>query len=105
MIRLTARFLGFFILASAFAALAIDVSRSLAGGSLALTQIGQTAAALAPAKLALLQNAIDPHAHPLLDQTLTRALRLPTFLVVGAVGVVFLWLARTPRPKIGYSSR
>jgi hypothetical protein len=105
MVRLAMRFLGLFILASAFAAFAIDASRSLGGGQLIVTQIGQTAAALAPAKLALLQNAIDPHAHPLLDQTLTRFLRLPTFLIFAALGALFLWLARKPQPKIGYSSR
>jgi hypothetical protein len=105
MVRLAVQFGALFILATAFATLAVDASRSLAAGSLIVTHIGQTAATLAPAKLAFVQDAVDHQAYPILGQMLAMVLRLPTFLVVGAVGAVALRLTRKAPPKIGYSSR
>ncbi len=105
MIRHALQLAGLFILAGAFAALAIDASRSFAAGRLIVTQIGETAAALAPAKVALLRAALGPRLHPPLDQIFTIVSQLPSFLGFGALGVVALRLARKPAPKIGYSSR
>jgi hypothetical protein len=106
MVRLTLRFFGLFLLALAFAALTIDATRSIANNSLIVTELGQTAAALSPAKLAVMQDAIKQHAHPLVyDPVLVDFLRLPTFLVLAAAGALFFRLARKPRPQIGFSSR
>lgn len=105
MIRLILQFIGLFILASAFAAFAIDASRSFAAGHVIVTQLGDTAAALAPGKVEALRAAIDAHSPALLEQLVMRVARLPTFLGLGFLGVLAFWLARKPQPKIGYSSR
>lgn len=105
MIRMGLQIAGLFVLASAFAALAIDASRSFAAGRLIVTQIGATAAALAPGKMDLLRTAIEPHSNPALDRILTCVADAPTFLGLGVVGALAFWLARKPPPKIGYSSR
>jgi hypothetical protein len=105
MIRFALQLAGLFILAGAVAALAIDASRSFAAGRLIVTQLGETAAALAPAKMAGLRAAFGPHLHPLLDQSFALIGRAPTFLGFAALGGLALWLARKPAPKIGYSSR
>jgi len=106
MVRLALRFFGLFLLATAFTALIVDATRSIASRSLIVTEVGQTAASLAPAKLALLQDAVKQHAHPLVyDPILVDFLKLPTFLLIAAIGALFFRLARKPRPQIGYSSR
>jgi len=105
MIRIGLQIAGFFALASAFAALAIDASRSFAAGRLILTQIGVTAAALAPGKMDLLRRAIEPHSNPALDRILACLTDAPTFAGLGVLGALALWFARKPAPKIGYSSR
>jgi hypothetical protein len=105
MIRIGLQIAGLFVLASAFAALAIDASRSFAAGRLIVTQIGATAAALAPGQMVLLRTAIEPHSSPALDRILTCVADAPTFLGLGVVGALAFWLARKPPPKIGYSSR
>lgn len=106
MVRLALRFFGLFLLATAFAALIVDATRSIASKSLVVTELGQTASSLSPAKLALLQEAVKHHAHPFVyDPILVDFLRTPTFLVIAAIGALFFRLAREPRPKIGFSSR
>jgi hypothetical protein len=105
MIRFALQLAGLFILAGAVAALAIDASRSFAAGRLIVTQLGETATALAPAGMAALRAAFGPHMHPPLDQIFTSIGRAPTFVGLAALGGFALWLARKPAPKIGYSSR
>lgn len=105
MIRFVLQLAGLFILAGAVAALAIDAAHSFAAGRLIVTQLGETAAALAPATMAALRAAFGPHPHPLLDQGFAMIGRAPTFLAFAALGALALWLARKPAPKIGYSSR
>jgi hypothetical protein len=105
MIRSALQFAGMFILAGAFATLAIDASRSFAAARLVVTQMGETATALAPAKMAMLHSALDSRAQPLITQIVTLVERAPTSLAFGVLGALALWLARKPPPKIGYSSR
>lgn len=106
MVRLALRFFGVLILATAFVALVIDATRSIADKTLIVTSFGQTAAQLSPAKFDALQDVVKQHAHPFLfDPVLVDFLKLPTWLVIGALGALFLRLARHPQPKIGFSSR
>lgn len=106
MVRFALRFFGLLIMATAFAALIIDATRSISAKSLVVTQLGQTAASFAPVKFAALQEAVKTHAPPLLfDPILVNFLQLPIWLVIGAFGALLFWLAREPEPKIGYSSR
>lgn len=105
MFRFLLRTLGLFLLAGAFAALVIDGTRSIAAGMLSLTPFGKTLAWLAPDKLTALKPAID-HLNPFLwDPVMVHLLLLPTWLVVGCIGILIMALAQRPRPKIGYSSR
>jgi hypothetical protein len=106
MVRLTLRFFGLFLVATAFAALIVDATRSVASKILVVTELGQTASALAPAKFALLQEVVERRAYPFVyDPILVDFLRLPSFLVIAAIGASFFRLAREPRRKIGFSSR
>jgi hypothetical protein len=106
MLRLAFRFAGFLAVAAAFVSLIIDGTRSIAGNVLSLTSLGQTALAFFPAKFPLLQPAIERNIHPLLwDPILATLFRLPTWLVIGLLGLLLLALTRKPAPKIGYSNR
>jgi hypothetical protein len=105
MVRLTLNICGILILAAAFAVLVIDATRSLAAGRLIVTLLSQTAITLAPGKFALLEAIADRHVHPLLAPVFVNLLRLPTSLASGALGALLFWLARKPKPNIGFSSR
>ena len=89
---------GLFILAGAFAALAIDASRSFAPGGLTVTQ-----SATPPARGARQDGPAPPGAilepHPLLDHGASRSCAVPTFLGFGVLGVLALWLGRGPAPR------
>jgi len=106
MFRLTFRFLGLLLLAGAFAALVIDGTRSIAGGVLSLTPLGQTMLWLMPDKFATLKPALQ-HALPRLlwDPVMVNVLLMPTWLVVGFIGILLMLLTQKRRPRIGDSSR
>jgi hypothetical protein len=106
MLRLAFRFAGFLAAAAAFASLIIDGTRSIAGGAVSLTSLGQTASAIFPAQFPALGPAIERNIHPLLwNPVLTTLFWLPTWLVVGLLGLLLLALTRKPAAKIGYSNR
>jgi hypothetical protein len=104
LIRLLVRLLALAMLAGAFAAAVIDGARSIAANQITLTQMGATLYWAFPNKLAHLQATLD-HIHPLLYPIALSILRLPTWLVLGLVGVGLFWLVRRRPPPIGYSSR
>jgi hypothetical protein len=106
MFRLTVRLIGFLLLAGAFASLVIDGTRSIAGGGLALTPLGQTIFLIFPEKFQGLQPAIEKYAHPLLwDPLMVSLLLLPTWLVVGLLGFLLMLVSQKKAEKIGYSIR
>ncbi len=105
MFRLAVRFIGLLILAGAFAALIVDGTRSVAAGTLAPMPLGRMIAALAPDAFVKLHASIESHAPILWDPVLVTVLLLPTWVVLGALGLVLLALTRRPAPKIGYSRR
>lgn len=106
MFRLTFRFLGLLLLAAAFAALVVDGTRSIAGNALSLTPLAQTLASLMPEKFATLKLALQ-HALPpfLWDPVAVNVLLMPTWLVIGVIGILLMLLTRKRRPRIGYSAR
>ncbi|ACK52200.1 conserved hypothetical protein [Methylocella silvestris BL2] len=104
MIRRVLQFIGLFSLASAFALLMIDGWRSFAAGRVLLTQLA-AAAALAPSKLDALHDAVARRAPSWLEPALEAFGRLPSFVLLALIGLIALWLAQKPKPKIGYSSR
>lgn len=106
MFRLTLRLIGLILLAGAFAALVIDGTRSIAGGMLSLTPLGQTMLWLMPQKFETLKPMIQHDVPRLLwDPVIVHVLAAPTWLVVGVLGVLVMLITQKRRPKIGYSSR
>jgi hypothetical protein len=106
MFRLLLRFSGLCLLATAFAMLTVDVTRSVADGRFKPTPIGETLMALSPAKLAAAQVFVEHHVHPFIwNPLLLDLMRLPVWLGVGAVGGLVAWLGKKPAPKFGFASR
>lgn len=105
MIRFILRLIGLVLLAGAFAALIVDGTRTIAGGSLVLTPLGQTLLWAMPLRLESLQAQIK-HLNPYLwDPVAVKFLALPTWVVAGVLGCLVLALPRKRRSKIGYSNR
>jgi len=101
MLRFFARLLGLLALAGGFASLIIDGTRSIAGSQISLTSLS----GLLTAKLPAYEKAIA-HIHPLLwDPVAVWLLRLPVWVALGAVGLLFMWLARRRVPEVGYATR
>ncbi len=106
MFRFVLRLLGLVLLAGAFAALVVDGTRSIAGGALALTPLGQTLAWLSPQKFAALKPQVEAHVpHFVWDPLIVHLLTAPTWIVAGALGALVLLVTQRRRPKIGYSNR
>ena len=106
MFRLLLRFLGLCLLATAFVTLLSDVTRSVMGGRLYVTPIGETLVTLTPGKLGLAQAFVERQVHPFIwDPVLVDLMRLPVWLAVGAIGCLAIWLGRKPAARFGFSSR
>jgi hypothetical protein len=106
MFRVTFRFLGLLLLAAAFAALVVDGTRSIAGGALSLATFEQTMLWLMPNKFPVLKEAAQ-HGLPsfLWNPVMVDVLKMPTWAVVGALGILLMLVSQKRRPKIGYSNR
>jgi hypothetical protein len=106
MFRLIFRFLGLLLLAAAFAALVVDGTRSIAGGALSLASFGQTMLWLMPSKFAGIEAAAQHVLPPLLwGPVMVRVLKMPTWVVIGVLGILLMLLTQKRGPKIGYTSR
>jgi hypothetical protein len=106
MIRLVIRLIGLVLLAAGFAALVIDGTRSIAGSRLLMTPFAQTLQWIMPARFPALRGLVERDLHPLLwDPVLVSIMKLPTSLVLGAIGLVLLLLARKRARPIGFTSR
>ena len=105
MLRLLFRFIGFICLAVAFAASIVDGTRSIAAGAPAIMPLGSTASALFPDLFVKAHDAINAHLPLLWDPTLVTLLLLPSWLVIGVLGLLLIALTRRPREKIGYARR
>jgi hypothetical protein len=105
MIRFVLRVVALFALATGFAVLVIDGTRSIAANRILMTAFGDTCTTLLPKQFSLLQPATQ-RLNPLLwDPVLKDFFSLPTWAVLAVSGTILFWLARPRRPKIGYSSR
>ena len=105
MLRFLLRLVGLLLLAGAFAAVIVDGTRSVAAGRIALMPLGRTIGAVSPEAFLKLHATIETHAPTLWDPVMVTLLLLPTWCVLGVLGLVFLALARPPQPKIGYVRR
>jgi hypothetical protein len=105
LIRIFIRILGLALLAGAFAAGVIDGARSIAADQLSLTPMGATAYWAFPNKFPLLQSFVE-HINPLLwNPVLLHILMLPTWLVLGILGLGLMYVTRKRPPPIGHSNR
>ena len=106
MLRFTLRVIGFLLAAAAFASLIIDGTRSIANNALVLTPLGETVAMIGPDLYKNLHIWLEKPGHPaLVGESLRAMLVLPTWLVIGVLGLLFMLVSRRPRPKIGYVTR
>lgn len=103
--RLLFRFLGLLLLAGAFAALVVDGTRFIGAGTLSFMSLGRTLMAVSPQAFQKGRVFIDAKLPMLWDPVLVTILLLPTWLVLGLVGLVLLAVTRRPPPVIGYSRR
>ena len=105
MLRFLLRLIGLLLLAGAFAALIVDGTRSVAAGRIALLPLGRTMTIVSPEAFVKLHAGIETHLPSLWDPVMVTVLLLPTWCVLGLLGLVLLALGRPPRPKIGYIRR
>ena len=105
MVRLFFRFVGLLLLAGAFVALVVDGTRSVAAGTVAIVPFGRTSSAMFPDAFAKLHQAVQTHLPVLWDPVLVTLFLLPTWLVLGALGMMIFGLTRRRAAKIGYSRR
>ena len=102
MLRFSFRIAGFLALASAFAALVIDGTRSIAGGAISVTLLG----AVLKKWESEIERVISLRLHPWLwDPVTLEFMRLPLWFVLGALGLLFLLVTQRSAPAIGFSSR
>lgn len=104
MVRFLLRFLGLILLAGAFILVIYDGTKSIAGNSVALTDIRALWELINPASLAKLKPLIAPYAGGLLWDPITVAvLAAPAWSLLGVAGILMLFLGRKKKPLIGYA--
>jgi hypothetical protein len=107
MIRAFFRIVGFICLAGGFFALVYDGTKSIAGGVLTFTPLGQLWNNVHSTSLQLLQAAIERHVEPRLgtwlwDPVILFILTRPAALVLGVLGAILMLIGRKKKPLIGY---
>ena len=103
--RILLRLLGLVLLAGAFAAIIVDGTRSIAAGHVELLPLGEAITRASPEALAHLRALVQGKAPTLWDPALLTVLRLPSWAVLGALGLLLLVAGRPRRPVIGHSRR
>ena len=103
--RLLFRFVGLLLLAGAFTALVIDGTRSVAAGGGSLMPPGRTLTTLSPQAFQKLRVFCESKLPVLWDPVLVTTFLLPTWVVLGVLGLILVALTRRRRPTIGHSRR
>ena len=103
--RLSFRLAGLLLLAGAFAALVVDGTRSVAAGMLVVLPLGRTLMLVSPAGFEKFHVLVETKAPVLWDPVLATTFLLPTWLVLGVLGLVLIAMTRPRSPTIGYSRR
>ena len=104
MFRFLFRFLGLWMLAGAFVSLVIDGTRSIIAGRLVILPLIDVLATLHPASAEWL-TAAGEDLSPWLQVALGFVLNAPLWIVLGVLGVFFVFIGRRRSRPIGYSSR
>jgi hypothetical protein len=101
------RFVGLWFVAGGLVAFTIDAAKSIAAGAVAMTPLGTTLFALAPATLLSSQTFVQ-HVDPyiggwLWDPVIQWVLLLPTWAVLAAIGFLLTFLGRRRRPRMAFA--
>ena len=102
MIRSMFRLLGLVLLAAGFVFLIYDGTKSIADQTIYISKFSQTWAEIHQHSLQDLQDAVEKNAIWLWP-VLQAALEQPTWLVLGALGMILILLGRRKKPLIGYA--
>jgi hypothetical protein len=103
MIRFLFRFLGLFCLAAAFILVIYDGTKSIAGNQLYLTSVRALWELINAGSLTKLKPLIAPYAGGMLwDPGMVSVLAVPSWALLGVVGILFILLGRKKKPLIGY---
>lgn len=104
--RFLFRLAGFLLLAVGFVTLIVDGTRAIADNSLAFTNLGPLLGRLLPSFLPQLEPLVVENAGAYLwDPVLLAVLDAPAFVVMAAIGSLFLWIGKRPPEPIGFSTR
>jgi hypothetical protein len=102
MIRSVLRSLGLVLLAAGFVFFIYDGTKSIADRTVYISKFSQTWAEIHQQSLQSVQGAVEKNA-AWLWTLLQPALEQPTWLVLGALGMVLIVLGRRKKPLIGYA--
>ena len=102
MIRSVCRLLGLVLLAAGFVFFIYDGTKSLADQTIYISKFSQAWAEVHQQSLLALQGMVEKNA-AWLWPILQSALEQPTWLVLGAFGMVLILLGRRKKPLIGYA--
>ncbi|MEI7805497.1 MAG: hypothetical protein WCI56_09225 [Hyphomicrobiales bacterium] len=100
MIRFLFRFIGLLSLAAAFILLIYDGTKSIAGNTIYLTKVEDLWNALSSPSLTSLRRTLADWS---LDVLVVPVLIAPSWLVLGAFGILLILLGRKKKPLIGYA--
>lgn len=103
--RLLFRLVGLLLLAGAFTALVIDGTRSVAAGTFTVLPLGRTMTVLSPQGFQKFRLFVESKLPVLWDPVLVTTFLLPTWLVLGVVGLLLIALTRRRSPGIGHIRR
>ena len=104
MIRFVFRLVGLLILAGGFVTFIYDGTKSIAGGSMVFTPVGQIWNNVHSTSLQLLQPAIERHVSVWLwDPVMLSILTAPAWVVLGVLGCILILIGRKKKRLIGYA--
>ena len=103
--RIVFRLIGLLGLAAAFAALVVDGTASVAANQIVIHPLGDTLAKLSPEGFERAHVFVMAKVPFLWDPILGSIFLLPTWGVLGVLGLVLTAVTRKPRPPIGHSRR
>ena len=103
MIRFLLRFFGLCLLATAFVFFVYDGTKTIANQQLIYMRVAEVWAIIDQNSLNLVQNWLKQHAMWAWDPYMQKFFDLPTWVVLGMVGMILVLLGRKKKPLIGYA--